>query len=162
MVQMFGWSNDEARRASRSNRLRLACFRAELGRDDFDHNRAAKLCVDGFVNCSLPADTELVRDAIVAKGLAYHVIRVHLRKSLDQFVRSGGRRTDFSDDDSGGVISQCRGFEHRCACSECAGQSGDDGVAGAGDIIDLARCCFDVNRLAVAFQQHHSTIAARY
>src|SRR5689334_15720951 len=50
--------------------LEVCFFGAEFGRNDFDHNRAAELRVDGFVNCALPADTELVCDAVVAKSLA--------------------------------------------------------------------------------------------
>src|ERR1051325_7834051 len=41
-------------------------LRAELRRYDLDHNRAAELRVGGFVNRALPANTELVSDAIVA------------------------------------------------------------------------------------------------
>ena len=43
---------------------------AEFRWYDFDHNRAPELGIDGFVNCALPADTELVCDALVAKSLA--------------------------------------------------------------------------------------------
>src|SRR5689334_5603078 len=46
---------------------------AEFRRYDFDHNRASKLVVGGFVNRALPANTELVCDLIVAKRLADHI-----------------------------------------------------------------------------------------
>src|ERR1041385_1422768 len=52
------------------------CFlSAQFRRNDFDHNRAAKLCVDSFIDCALPADTELVCDAVVAKSLAEHIFQ---------------------------------------------------------------------------------------
>src|ERR1044072_4317484 len=38
--------------------FKVGFFRAELGRDDLDHDRASEFGVDGFVNCALPADTE--------------------------------------------------------------------------------------------------------
>src|SRR6185503_5051291 len=51
MVQRRG----EARFAFES--FQVCFFSAELGRYDFDHNRAAKLGVGGFVDRALPADT---------------------------------------------------------------------------------------------------------
>src|SRR5687768_12712723 len=48
-------------------------LRAEFGRNDFDNNGAAQFVIDGFVDRSLTAHAELFHDAIVAKGLAYHV-----------------------------------------------------------------------------------------
>src|SRR5437763_15838917 len=45
-------------------------FRAELRRNYFDDDGTAEFGVSGLVNRSLPAHAELVRDAIVAEGLA--------------------------------------------------------------------------------------------
>ena len=61
MVQMFGWSRDEASRASRSKRFRLVVFGSEFGRQDFDDDRAAELRVGGLVNSALSARADLVK-----------------------------------------------------------------------------------------------------
>ena len=50
------------------------------------------------------------------------------------------------------MIGERGRFEHRCAGSECAGERGDDCITGAGDIINLARCCFDINWSVVRLQ----------
>src|SRR6185295_19082613 len=64
-----------ARFAFETFEIRL--FRAELRGDDFNHNRAAKLSVGGFVDRALPANTELVGNAIIAKRLTYHWLISH-------------------------------------------------------------------------------------
>src|SRR5215510_9082211 len=51
----------------------ISLLRAELGRYHFNHDRASELEVGSFVNGTLPANTELVSDAIVAEGLADHL-----------------------------------------------------------------------------------------
>ncbi len=51
------------------------CFlRAQFRWNDLDHNRASEFEVGRFVHFALPAHTELVSDAIVAKSLTYHFV----------------------------------------------------------------------------------------
>ncbi len=65
IVQMLGWSREEARRASRSKRLQVRFFGDQFFRQNFDHDGAAEFGVDRFIDRSLPARTELLENLVI-------------------------------------------------------------------------------------------------
>src|ERR1051326_6824523 len=73
-------------------------------------------------------------------------------KGIEQFVGGGGGGADFADNDSGGVVSEGRGFNHGGAgCARgCEGR--DYGITSARHVIDFARRRLYVNRFCAHFQ----------
>src|SRR3982074_940170 len=54
--------------------FKIGLPRSQLRRQNFDDDGAAKFRVGRFVDCALPAHTELFQNAIVMQGLADHEV----------------------------------------------------------------------------------------
>jgi hypothetical protein len=72
IVQMFGWSNDDASLASRSKRARLEALSSEFGREDFDHRRTIERRIDDLINSALATFTDFFDDTIMEEELPDH------------------------------------------------------------------------------------------
>ena len=80
-------------------------------------------------------------------------------KTGEQFVRGDGGGAEFAHDNAGGVIGKIRGLDGRRARHDGKGEGGDDGVARAGHIKDLAGGGGDMERLLAALAEEHALFA---
>jgi hypothetical protein len=59
----------------------------------------------------------------------------------DEFMLRDRDGADLGDDDAGGEVGELDGGADLEATGDSGGEGGDDGVAGAGDVEDLAGAC---------------------
>src|SRR5882724_2994107 len=71
-------SGSEPRLALES--FQVGFFDGEFSRQDFEHNRAPKFLIDGFVNRALSAGADLLNDLVVAEELPDHRGRILVQK----------------------------------------------------------------------------------
>ena len=69
---MLGWFSADAARASRRNLFERLLIVGNIFGQEFQRNKAAKLGVLGLVDNTHPAAAELLNNAVVRDGLAYH------------------------------------------------------------------------------------------
>ncbi len=74
----------------------------------------------------------------------------------------GHRRADLADDDAGREIGEPRRIEQAEPGAERGGKGRDRRIAGAGDVIDLARCRGQRVNRAVGLDEDHAVLAERH
>ena len=77
------------------------------------------------------------------------------------FVPAHRGRAELADLDAGGQVRELGGGLGLAAAEERHGEDADDGVAGAGDVVNLASRSGNVQRRALRPQERHALVAAR-
>ena len=72
MVQILGWFNAEAARASRRNRSKACPSLARSVRQKLQGDESPKLRILSFIDHAHPTATELLEDAVMRDGLTDH------------------------------------------------------------------------------------------
>jgi hypothetical protein len=62
-------------------------------------------------------------------------------------------------DDAGGVVGEDGGFDGRRSGHDGQGEGGDDGVAGAGHVVDFLGDGWDMKGFTIALAEEHAAVA---
>ena len=81
------------------------------------------------------------------------------REGCQKLVRGQGGGAEFADDDAAGVIRDFCGIGQLETGCESQSEQRDRGVAGAGDVVNLASTRVNVMRALSALEEHHAVLA---